>query len=167
MDYTKEQLITALTQADAAEDILAVDELVGMLDALEASAPVEGYDPAAFTSGKNYNKTFGAMGETIADVPVFAKELGQEFDDPANPEKVFAFGASKRGLLGTGLELLGQGAKLSAMQYSDMIPDTVEKKIVDSLSQVLMLTWNGKRLTPALVGQWKVFLTPLSCLLLR
>ena len=135
MDYTKEQLITALTQADAAQDIVAVDELVGMLDALEASAPVEGYDPAAFTSGKNYNKTFSAMGETIADVPVFAKELGQEFDDPANPEKVFAFGASKRGLLGTGLDLLGQGAKLSAMQYSDMIPDTVEKKIVDSLSE--------------------------------
>ena len=75
------------------------------------------------------------MGETIADVPVFAKELGQEFDDPANPEKVFAFGASKRGLLGTGLDLLGQGVKLSAMQYSDMIPDTVEKKIVDSLSE--------------------------------
>ena len=135
MDYTKEQLITALTQADAAQDIVAVDELVGMLDALEASAPVEGYDPAAFTSGKNYNKTFSAMGETIADVPVFAKELGQEFDDPANPEKVFAFGASKRGLLGTGLDLLGQGVKLSAMQYSDMIPDTVEKKIVDSLSE--------------------------------
>ena len=135
MDYTKEQLLAALADADAAEDITAVNELVGMLDTLEASAPVEGYDPAAFTSGENYSKTFGAMGETIADVPVFAKELGQEFDDPANPEKVFAFGASKRGLLGTGLELLGQGAKLSAMQYSDMIPDTVEKKIVDSLSE--------------------------------
>lgn len=135
MDYTKEQLLTALDDANKAEDILAVNELAGMLDSLEASAPVEGYDPAAFTSGKNYNKTFGAMGETIADVPVFAKELGQEFDDPANPEKVFAFGASKRGLLGTGLDLLGQGAKLSAMQYSDMIPDTVEKKIVDSLSE--------------------------------
>ena len=135
MDYTKEQLLAALADADAAEDRTAVNELVGMLESLEASAPVEGYDPAAFTSGENYNKTFGAMGETIADVPVFAKELGQEFDDPANPEKVFAFGASKRGLLGTGLELLGQGAKLSAMQYSDMIPDTVEKKIVDSLSE--------------------------------
>ena len=135
MDYTKEQLTAALAQADAAQDMAAVNELVGMLDSLEASAPVEGYDPAAFTSGENYSKTFGAMGETIADVPVFAKELGQEFDDPANPEKVFAFGASKRGLLGTGLDLLGQGAKLSAMQYSDMIPDTVEKKIVDSLSE--------------------------------
>ena len=135
MDYTKEQLLAALADADAAEDRTAVNELVGMLESLEASAPVEGYDPAAFTSGENYNKTFGAMGETIADVPVFAKELGQEFDDPANPEKVFAFGASKRGLLGTGLELLGQGAKLSAMQYSDMIPDTVEKEIVDSLSE--------------------------------
>jgi len=135
MDYTKEQLTAALAQADAAQDMAAVNELVGMLDSLEASAPVEGYDPSAFTSGENYSKTFGAMGETIADVPVFAKELGQEFDDPANPEKVFAFGASKRGLLGTGLELLGQGAKLSAMQYSDMIPDTVEKKIVDSLSE--------------------------------
>ena len=135
MDYTKEQLLAALADADAAEDRTAVNELVGMLESLEASAPVEGYDPAAFTSGENYNKTFGAMGETIADVPVFAKELGQEFDDPANPEKVFAFGASKRGLLGTGLDLLGQGAKLSAMQYSDMIPDTVEKKIVDSLSE--------------------------------
>mgnify|MGYP003146372220 FL=1 len=135
MDYTKEQLTAALAQADAAQDMAAVNELVGMLDTLEASAPVEGYDPAAFTSGENYNKTFGAMGETISDVPVFAKELGQEFDDPANPEKVFAFGASKRGLLGTGLDLLGQGVKLSAMQYSDMIPDTVEKKIVDSLSE--------------------------------
>ena len=135
MDYTKEQLLAALADADAAEDRTAVNELVGMLESLEASAPVEGYDPAAFTSGENYNKTFGAMGETIADVPVFAKELGQEFDDPANPEKVFAFGASKRGLLGTGLDLLGQGVKLSAMQYSDMIPDTVEKKIVDSLSE--------------------------------
>ena len=78
MDYTKEQLLAALADADAAEDRTAVNELVGMLESLEASAPVEGYDPAAFTSGKNYNKTFGAMGETIADVPVFAKELGQE-----------------------------------------------------------------------------------------
>ena len=65
MDYTKEQLLVALDQADEAQDVAAVNELVGMLDALEAPVPVEGYDPAAFTGGSAYNKTFEAMGETV------------------------------------------------------------------------------------------------------
>ena len=136
MSYTKEELIAGLRKADEAQDQDAVDELVGMLDALEEDAPVEGYDPAAFTSPENYRQTTEAMGATIADVPVFAKELSQEFDDPANPEAALAMGLSKRGLAGTGLELVGLGAKLGAMTASEFVPDSVEKTIVDSLSTV-------------------------------
>ena len=136
MAYTKEELITALRAADSAQDMMAVNELTGMLEALEPVVPVEGYDPAAFTSPENYRQTTEAMGATIADVPVFAKELSQEFDDPANPEAALAMGLSKRGLAGTGLELVGLGAKLGAMTASEFVPDSVEKTIVDSLSTV-------------------------------
>mgnify|MGYP000035067446 FL=1 len=136
MAYTKEELITALRAADSAQDMMAVNELTGMLEALEPVVPVEGYDPAAFTSPENYRQTTEAMGATIADVPVFAKELSQEFDDPANPEAALAMGLSKRGLAGTGLELVGLGAKLGAMTASEFVPDSVEKTVVDNLSTV-------------------------------
>jgi len=136
MAYTKEELITALRAADSAQDMMAVNELTGMLEALEPVVPVEGYDPAAFTSPENYRQTTEAMSETIADVPVFAKELSQEFDDPANPEAALAMGLSKRGLAGTGLELVGLGAKLGAMTASEFVPDSVEKTVVDNLSTV-------------------------------
>jgi len=136
MAYTQEQLITALRKADAAQDLLAVNELTGMLEALEPKPPVEGYDPSAFTSPEQYRKTLGAMSETVSDLPVFAKELRQEFDDPADPEAAWALATTKRGVLGTGLELLGQGAKLSLMALSEHTPDSVEKKIVDTLTPV-------------------------------
>jgi hypothetical protein len=136
MAYTREQLITALREADAAQDMLAVNELTGMLDALEPPPPVEGYDPSAFTSPEQYRKTLGAMRETVADLPVFAEELREEFDDPADPEAAWALATTRRGALGTGLELVGQGAKLSLMELSKYTPDSVEKKIVDTLTPV-------------------------------
>jgi hypothetical protein len=147
MNYTKEELIASLRAADHeartstdAETVAvaaeAVDDLTRMLDALESEKPVEGYDPAAFTSPENYRQTTEAMSETIADVPVFAKELSQEFADPANPEAALAMGLSKRGLAGTGLELVGLGAKLGAMTASEFVPDSVEKTVVDNLSTV-------------------------------
>ena len=101
MAYTREQLITALKEADAAQDILAVNELTGMLDALEPKPPVEGYDPSAFTSPEQYRKTLGAMRETVSDLPVFAEELREEFDDPADPEAAWALATTRRGALGS------------------------------------------------------------------
>ncbi len=136
MAYTREQLITALRKADDAKDSLAVNELTGMLDALEPQSPVEGYDPAAFTAPEQYRQSFGQMRETVEDFPKFISELGQEFDDPANPEKVFAAAASSRGALGTGLDLLGQGAKLSLMEVSKFVPDSIEKTVVDNVTPV-------------------------------
>ena len=151
MDYTEEELIAALRAADTdaktAQDpevssnaAQAVQELVQMLDTLQQSKPVEGYDPAAFTSPEQYRQTFGQMKETVEDFPKFVSELGEEFDDPANPEKAFAAAASSRGALGTGLDLLGQGAKLSLMEVSKFIPDSItgmpEFKSLQSSKQV-------------------------------
>ncbi len=140
MDYTEEELIAALRAADTdartSQDpevsinaAQAVDELTQMLDSLQQDKPVEGYDPAAFTAPEQYRQSFGQMRETVEDFPKFISELGQEFDDPANPEKVFAAAASSRGALGTGLDLLGQGAKLSLMEVSKFVPDSIEKLI--------------------------------------
>lgn len=145
MNYTEEELITALRAADAdaktSQDpevsinaAQAVDELTQMLDSLQQDKPVEGYDPAAFTAPEQYRQSFGKMRETVEDFPKFISELGQEFDDPANPEKVFAAAASSRGALGTGLDLLGQGAKLSLMEVSKFVPDSIEKTVVDNVT---------------------------------
>ena len=147
MDYTEEELIAALRAADTdartSQDpevsinaAQAVDELTQMLDSLQQDKPVEGYDPAAFTAPEQYRQSFGQMRETVEDFPKFISELGQEFDDPANPEKVFAAAASSRGALGTGLDLLGQGAKLSLMEVSKFVPDSIEKTVVDNVTPV-------------------------------
>jgi len=147
MDYTEEELIAALRAADTdartSQDpevsinaAQAVDELTQMLDRLQQDKPVEGYDPAAFTAPEQYRQSFGQMRETVEDFPKFISELGQEFDDPANPEKVFAAAASSRGALGTGLDLLGQGAKLSLMEVSKFVPDSIEKTVVDNVTPV-------------------------------
>ena len=147
MNYTEEELIDALRAADTdartSQDpevsinaAQAVDELIQMLDSLQQDKPVEGYDPSAFTAPENYRQSYGQMKETIEDFPKFASELGQEFDDPANPEKIFAAAASSRGALGTGLDLLGQGAKLSLMEVSKFVPDSIEKTVVDNVTPV-------------------------------
>lgn len=147
MDYTEEELIAALRAADTdartSQDpevsinaAQAVDELTQMLDRLQQDKPVEGYDPAAFTAPEQYRQSFGQMRKTVEDFPKFISELGQEFDDPANPEKVFAAAASSRGALGTGLDLLGQGAKLSLMEVSKFVPDSIEKTVVDNVTPV-------------------------------
>ena len=147
MDYTEEELIAALRAADTdartSQDpevsmtaAQAVDELTQMLDSLQQDKPVEGYDPSAFTAPENYRQSYGQMKETVEDFPKFISELGQEFDDPANPEKVFAAATSSRGALGTGLDLLGQGAKLSLMEVSKFVPDSIEKTVVDNVTPV-------------------------------
>lgn len=155
MDYTEEELIAALRAADtdartsqdpevSSNAAQAVEELTQMLDTLQQEKPVEGYDPASFTAPEQYRQAFGQIRETVEDFPKFVSELGEEFDDPANPEKVFAAAASSRGALGTGLDLLGQGARLSLMEVSKFLPDPIEKTIIDNVTPVAQAIADSK-----------------------
>ena len=130
MAYTKEELTIALAQADAAGDLEGVNALVGMLDAL----PQEGYNPAQFGSTAKMAEGVARMGKSIADVPQFVGEL---YDRPPSyvPESV-AGAFANRGVLGTGLDVVGEGVLIGARVVSNFIPDSAEKVAVDYIAQV-------------------------------
>lgn len=147
-NYTKDELLDALEMADQAaqmpnaspEDITkasqAVDELTGMLEEFDKS---QGYQPEEFVSPESYRKVLADAGKTVDDLPVFLEELRQkeEAGTLSNRERGIYGALSGRGGLGTGLDLLGTGISLSAREISSFIPDTVEKKVVDSVTNTV------------------------------
>ena len=135
-NYTKEELLEALNLADLDNDITAVNEISGMLEELDNS---QGYQPQEFTSPESYQKVMESAGKNIEDLPVFLEELKQkeEAGTLSRRERGIYGALSKRGRLGTGLELVGTGVSLSAREISSFIPDTVEKKVVDSVTNTV------------------------------
>ncbi len=144
-NYTKDELLDALEMADQAaqmpnassEDIAkasqAVTELTGMLEEFDKS---QGYQPEKFVSKESYRKVLADAGKTVDDLPVFLEELKQkeEAGTLSNRERDIYGALSKRGGLGTGLDLVGTGISLSAREVSKFIPDSVEKKVVDGVT---------------------------------
>ena len=144
-NYTKDELLDALEMADQAaqmpnassEDIAkasqAVTELTGMLEEFDKS---QGYQPEEFVSKESYRKVLADAGKTVDDLPVFLEELKQkeEAGTLSNRERDIYGALSKRGGLGTGLDLVGTGISLSAREVSKFIPDSVEKKVVDGVT---------------------------------
>ena len=144
-NYTKDELLDALEMADQAaqmpnassEDIAkasqAVTELTGMLEEFDKS---QGYQPEEFVSEESYRKVLEDAGKTVDDLPVFLEELKQkeEAGTLSNRERDIYGALSKRGGLGTGLDLVGTGISLSAREVSKFIPDSVEKKVVDGVT---------------------------------
>lgn len=131
-NYTKDELLEALNLADLNNDVQAVNEIAGMLDELEKS---QGYQPQEFVSPESYQKVLERAGKTVEDLPVFLEELKQkeEAGTLSRRERGIYSALSKRGGLGTGLELVGTGVSLAAREISSFIPDTVEKKVVDTV----------------------------------
>ena len=144
-NYTKDELLDALEMADQAaqmpnaspEDITkasqAVTELTGMLEEFDKS---QGYQPEEFVSKESYRKVLADAGKTVDDLPVFLEELRQkeEAGTLSNRERGIYSSLSGRGGLGTGLDLVGTGISLSAREVSKFIPDSVEKKVVDGVT---------------------------------
>ena len=144
-NYTKDELLDALEMADQAaqmpnaspEDITkasqAVDEITGMLEEFDKS---QGYQPEKFVSKESYRKVLADAGKTVDDLPVFLEELRQkeEAGTLSNRERGIYSSLSGRGGLGTGLDLVGTGISLSAREVSKFIPDSVEKKVVDGVT---------------------------------
>ncbi len=144
-NYTKDELLDALEMADQAaqmpnassEDIAkasqAVNELTGMLEEFDKS---QGYQPEEFVSEESYRKVLADAGKTVDDLPVFLEELRQkeEAGTLSNRERGIYGALSGRGRLGTGLDLVGTGISLSAREISKFIPDSVEKKVVDGVT---------------------------------
>ena len=144
-NYTKDELLDALEMADQAaqmpnaspEDITkasqAVTELTGMLEEFDKS---QGYQPEEFVSEESYRKVLADAGKTVDDLPVFLEELRQkeEAGTLSNRERGIYSSLSGRGGLGTGLDLVGTGISLSAREVSKFIPDSVEKKVVDGVT---------------------------------
>jgi hypothetical protein len=144
-NYTKDELLDALEIADQAaqtpnaspEDIAkasqAVNEITGMLEEFDKS---QGYQPEQFVSPESYRKVLESAGKTVDDLPVFLEELKQkeEAGTLSNRERGIYSALSGRGGLGTGLDLVGTGISLSAREVSKFIPDSVEKKVVDGVT---------------------------------
>ena len=144
-NYTKDELLDALEMADQAaqmpnassEDITkasqAVNELTGMLEEFDKS---QGYQPEEFVSPESYREVLERAGKTVDDLPVFLEELKQkeEAGTLSNRERGIYGALSGRGGLGTGLDLVGTGISLSAREISKFIPDSVEKKVVDGVT---------------------------------
>lgn len=147
-NYTKDELLDALEMADQAaqmpnassEDITkasqAVDEITGMLEEFDKS---QGYQPEEFVSEESYRKVLADAGKTVDDLPVFLEELKQkeEAGTLSNRERGIYGALSGRGRLGTGLDLVGTGISLSAREVSKFIPDSVEKKVVDGVTDAV------------------------------
>lgn len=147
-NYTKDELLDALEMADQAaqmpnaspEDITkasqAVDEITGMLKEFDKS---QGYQPEEFVSEESYRKVLADAGKTVDDLPVFLEELKQkeEAGTLSNRERGIYGALSGRGRLGTGLDLVGTGISLSAREISKFIPDSVEKKVVDGVTDTV------------------------------
>jgi hypothetical protein len=147
-NYTKDELLDALEMADQAaqmpnaspEDITkagqAVDEITGMLEEFDKS---QGYQPEEFVSEESYRKVLADAGKTVDDLPVFLEELKQkeEAGTLSNRERGIYGALSNRGRLGTGLDLVGTGISLSAREISKFIPDSVEKKVVDGVTDTV------------------------------
>lgn len=147
-NYTKDELLDALEMADQAaqmpnaspEDITkasqAVDEITGMLEEFDKS---QGYQPEEFVSAESYRKVLADAGKTVDDLPLFLEELKQkeEAGTLSNRERGIYGALSGRGRLGTGLDLVGTGISLSAREVSKFIPDSVEKKVVDGLTDTV------------------------------
>jgi len=135
-NYTKDELLQALDLADLKNDVAAVNEIAGMLDELDKA---QGYQPQEFVSPESYRKVLERAGKTIEDVPEYFKELDEKARaGEITDEELALYGTlSKRGLLGTGLELVGTGVSLAAREVSSFIPDSIEKKAVDTTSNIV------------------------------
>jgi hypothetical protein len=135
-NYTKDELLDALEMADQKQDIQAVTELTGMLEEFDKS---QGYQPEEFVSEESYRKVLADAGKTVDDLPVFLEELKQkeEAGTLSNRERGIYGALSGRGRLGTGLDLVGTGISLSAREVSKFIPDSVEKKVVDGVTDAV------------------------------
>jgi len=135
-NYTKDELLDALEMADQQQDIQAVTELTGMLEEFDKS---QGYQPEEFVSEESYRKVLADAGKTVDDLPVFLEELKQkeEAGTLSNRERGIYSALSGRGGLGTGLDLVGTGISLSAREVSKFIPDSVEKKVVDGVTDAV------------------------------
>ena len=135
-EYTRDELLYALDLADSKQDGLAVDRLTEMLDEFDKS---QGYQPEEFVSEESYRKVLADAGKTVDDLPVFLEELKQkeEAGTLSNRERGIYGALSGRGGLGTGLDLVGTGISLSAREVSKFIPDSVEKKVVDGVTDTV------------------------------
>lgn len=147
-NYTKDELLDALELADQAaqmpnassEDIKkasqAVNEITGMLEEFDKS---QGYQPEQFVSPESYKEVLERAGKTVEDVPAFLEELKQkeEAGTLTRRERGIYGALSNRGVLGTGLDLLGTGISLSLREVSKFMPDSVEKEVVDSVTDTV------------------------------
>lgn len=133
-EYTRDELLFALDLADSEQNGLAVDRLTVMLEEFDKS---QGYQPEEFVSEESYRKVLEDAGKTVDDLPVFLEELKQkeEAGTLSNRERGIYGALSGRGGLGTGLDLVGTGISLAAREVSKFIPDSVEKKVVDGVTE--------------------------------
>jgi len=138
--YTRDQLLQAMQQANAAGDIAAVNELAAKVEEMDKASVWEqrqaagDYIPPDFT-GRNLEQEYGQavsqrMGQTG---PYIAEQAQKAMAGEILPQEAIFRSTAGRGVLGTGLDVLGETISYGAKKLSQYTPDDYEWAYVKSL----------------------------------
>lgn len=139
-EYTREQYLQAMQQANAAGDTAVVNELAAKVEEMDIAAMWEerraagDYIPPDFT-GRDLEQEYGQavkerMGQTL---PYIGAQTAQAITgDLTTGESIFRSTAG-RGALGTALDVLGETISYGAKKLSQYTPDNYEWAYVKSL----------------------------------
>jgi hypothetical protein len=143
-EYTREQYLQAMQQANAAGDTAVVNELAAKVEEMDIAAMWEerraagDYIPPDFT-GRDLEQEYGQavkerMGQTL---PYIGAQTAQAITgDLTTGESIFRSTAG-RGVLGTGLDVLGETISYGAKKLSQYTPDNYEWAYVKSLKDAV------------------------------
>src|SRR6056300_342517 len=139
-EYTRDQLLQAMQQANAAGDTAVVNELAAKVEEMDIAAVWEerraagDYIPPDFT-GRDLEQEYGqAVKERVGQtLPYVGAQTAQAITgDLTTGESIFRSTAG-RGALGTALDVLGETISYGAKKLSQYTPDNYEWAYVKSL----------------------------------
>ena len=143
-EYTRDQLLQAMQQANAAGDIAVVNELAAKVEEMDKASVWEqrraagDYIPPDFT-GRNLEQEYGqAVGQRMSETgPYIAQQAQQAMAGEILPQEAVLRSVFGRGALGTGLDVLGETISYGAKKLSQFTPDNYEWAYVKSLKDAV------------------------------
>ena len=143
-EYTRDQLLQAMQQANAAGDIDVVNELAAKVEEMDTASVWEqrraagDYIPPDFT-GRNLEQEYGqAVGQRMSETgPYIAQQAQQAMAGEILPQEAVLRSVFGRGALGTGLDVLGETISYGAKKLSQFTPDNYEWAYVKSLKDAV------------------------------
>jgi hypothetical protein len=142
--YSREQLLDAMRRANEAGDVAAVNELAAKVEEMDKSSFWEqrqaagDYIPPDF-SGRNLEQEFGqAVSQRVSEtVPYVGAQAAQAVTGDITTGEALFRSTAGRGVLGTGLDILGETISYGVKKLSEFTPDNYEWAYVNSLKQAV------------------------------